>query len=56
MAYMKIGAAAAGGTIGVLSLGTLVTNAMNSGLVWLFGAGVVIFVLAGAVALVLRAM
>jgi len=51
---MKLLGTAAGGTIGILALGLLLSNILNNGLAWLFGALLVIFVIAGAIALLLR--
>ncbi|MCK4688539.1 MAG: hypothetical protein KAT66_10445 [Candidatus Lokiarchaeota archaeon] len=44
------------GGLGVLVAGLLISKAMNFGLEWIFGAALLIFVIAGATALVLRAM
>ena len=42
------------GGLGVLVAGLLISKAMNFGLEWIFSAALLIFVIAGAAALVLR--
>lgn len=42
------------GGIGVLAAGLIISNVLKSGLEWIFGAALLIFVAAGAFGLVLR--
>lgn len=44
------------GGLGILAAGLLVSNALKTGLDWIFGLGLLIFVSAGAIALIQRSM
>ena len=44
------------GGLGVLVAGLIVSNLLKTGLDWIFGLAIVIFVVAGAIALITRAI
>ena len=55
MAYINLPAiGSAGGVFGILVLGFIVTYAAGMNISWVFGLGILVFVVAGAVALVGR--
>lgn len=56
MNYLKIGGIVGAGGIGALGAGMLVSDALNNGLAWVFGLALLIFVTAGAIALIARAI
>ena len=43
------------GGLGVLAAGLIISRVLNTGLDWIFGLALVIFVIAGAIALIARA-
>ena len=44
------------GGLGVLVAGLIVSNLLKTGLDWIFGLAIIIFVVAGAIALITRAI
>ena len=44
------------GGLGVLAAGLIISKILNTGLDWIFGLALVIFVIAGAIALIARAV
>lgn len=56
MSYLKIGGIVGAGGLGVLGAGMLVSSALNNGLAWVFGLGLLIFVVAGAIALIAKSV
>lgn len=54
MNSLKIGNIAGIGGLGVLSAGLFISNALKIGYEWIFGLGILLYVTAGAIALVVR--
>ncbi|MBI2647436.1 hypothetical protein HYW99_03075 [Candidatus Woesearchaeota archaeon] len=44
------------GGLGVLAAGLIISKMLNTGLDWIFGLALVIFVIAGAIALIARSV
>ena len=44
------------GGLGILAAGLIISKVLNTGLDWIFGFALVIFVIAGAIALIARAI
>lgn len=56
MSSLKIGGIIGTGGVGVLAAAAIVSNMLDMGLEWLFGLALIIFVTAGAIALVARSV
>lgn len=54
MSLLKVGGIVGTGGIGVLAVAIITSDALNNGLTWLFGLALIIFVTAGAIALVAK--
>lgn len=56
MSSLKFGGIIGTGGIGVLAAGILVSNVLKTGQEWIFGMALLIFVTAGAIALIARSV
>lgn len=56
MSSLKIGGIVGTGGIGVLAAAIIVSNMLETGMEWIFGLALIIFVTAGAIALINRSM
>ena len=54
MSFLKIGGIVGAGGLGVLAAGMIVSNILKTGLDWIFGLALIIFVVAGAGALLAK--
>ena len=54
MSFLKIGGIVGTGGLGVLAAGMIVSNILKTGLDWIFGLALIIFVVAGAGALLAK--
>lgn len=52
MSSLKVGGIIGTGGVGVLAAAIIISNMMEMGLEWLFGLALIIFVTAGAIALI----
>ena len=53
---LKIGGIVGTGGVGALGAGMIVSNMLGTGLDWVFGLALIVFVTAGAIALVARSI
>ena len=56
MTSLKVGGIIGTGGLGALGAGLIVSNMLGTGLDWIFGLALIVFVTAGAIALIARSI
>ena len=56
MSYLKAGGIVGAGGLGVLAAGMIVSNMLDTGMDWVFGLALIIFVTGGAIALIAKSI